>query len=232
MQGYPYHDKLPFCHWSLETLDPTPHLPLVATCSIAWSVCPSVLYINPNTSPKELQLSSLGYFSSLRDEPLVILTRPVVTCTSCCSFHLYHFCLSSGPIASGFTSWLQHTQSRLTISTLLHQRKRTWRGTWLMHCNQWHSITCESKPLICKYTFGHQLTSHVLDMHAMWDASWTLITWDWQEGKQHGQARNTEAIESFRTQFLMNSKRLTYHNLNTALLIGLILSYSFLCHYS
>ena len=111
MQGYPYHDKLPFCHWSLKTLDPTPHLPLVATRSIAWSVYPSVLYINPNTSPKELQLSSLGYFPSLRDEPLVILTRPVVTRASHSSFHSYHSCPPSGPITSGLASWLHHLRS-------------------------------------------------------------------------------------------------------------------------
>ena len=52
--GCPYHDKLPFCHLSLVTLDPTPHLPLVATCSIAWSVHIPVMYISPNTSPSEL----------------------------------------------------------------------------------------------------------------------------------------------------------------------------------
>ena len=79
VQGCPYHDKLLFCHSSLVTLNPAPHLPLVATCSIAWSVPTSVLYINPNTSPKELQLSSLGYFPSLQDELLVIPTCPVVT---------------------------------------------------------------------------------------------------------------------------------------------------------
>ena len=78
VQGCPYHDKFPLCYSSLITLDPTPHLPLVATCSIAWSVCSPVTYINPNTSPKELQLSSLGYFPSLQDELLVIPTHPVV----------------------------------------------------------------------------------------------------------------------------------------------------------
>ena len=40
----PYHDTLPFCHSLPITLDPAPHLPLVATCSIAWSVGTSVLY--------------------------------------------------------------------------------------------------------------------------------------------------------------------------------------------
>ena len=118
MRGYPYHDKLPFCHWSLETLDPAPHLPLVATRSIARSVRPSVTYINPNTPPKELQLSSLGYFPRLRDEPLVILTRPVVTRASRSSIHFYHSCPSSRPIASGFASWLHHVPyNSLVLST-------------------------------------------------------------------------------------------------------------------
>ena len=54
VQGCPYHDKLLFCYSSLITLYPAPHLPLVATCSIAWSVCTPVMYINPNTSPKVL----------------------------------------------------------------------------------------------------------------------------------------------------------------------------------
>ena len=54
-------------HWL--TLYPTPHLPLVATRSIAWSVRIPVTYINPNTLPKELQLSSLGYFPSLQRLP-------------------------------------------------------------------------------------------------------------------------------------------------------------------
>ena len=79
VRGCPYHDKLLFRHSLLITLDPAPHLPLVATCSIAWSVRTSVPYINPNTLPKELQLSSLGYFPSLRDELLVIPMPPVVT---------------------------------------------------------------------------------------------------------------------------------------------------------
>ena len=72
VQGCPYHDKLLFCHSSPITLYPAPRLLLAATHSIAWSVCIPVLYINPNTSPKELQLSSLGYFPSLRDAPLVL----------------------------------------------------------------------------------------------------------------------------------------------------------------
>ena len=121
VQGCPYHDKLLFCHLSLVTLDPAPHLPLVATHSIAWSVHSSILYINPNTSPKELQLSSLGYFPSLQDEPLVILTCPVVTCTSRRFIHSYHSCPSSGPIASGFASWLHHLNS--TISVTGQQRR-------------------------------------------------------------------------------------------------------------
>ena len=82
VQGCPYHDKLFFCHSSPVTLYPAPHLPLAAIHSIAWSVRFPVMYINPNTSPKELQLSSLGYFPSLREAPLVIPTHPVVTCTS------------------------------------------------------------------------------------------------------------------------------------------------------
>ena len=80
------------------TFNPAPHLLLVATRSIAWSVRTSVMYINPNTSPKELQLSSLGYFPSLRDELLVIPTRPVVTRTSRTSPHTYHSRPSSGLI--------------------------------------------------------------------------------------------------------------------------------------
>ena len=68
-----------FGYLSLTILDPTPHSPLVSTRSIAWSVHISVLYINPNTSPKELQLSSLGYFPSLRDELLVIPMCPVLS---------------------------------------------------------------------------------------------------------------------------------------------------------
>ena len=108
VQGCPYHDKLLFCYSSLITLYPTPHLPLVATCSIAWSVRIPVTYINPNTSPKELQLSSLGYFPSLRDAPLVIPTCPVVTCASRHSIHSYHSHPSSGLITSGFASWLHH----------------------------------------------------------------------------------------------------------------------------
>ena len=80
--GCPYHDKLLFCHSLPAPLYPAPHLPLVATRSIAWSVHFPVTYINPNTSPKELQLSSLGYFPSLQDALLVIPTRPVITHTS------------------------------------------------------------------------------------------------------------------------------------------------------
>ena len=108
VQGCPYHDKLLFCYSSLITLDPTPHLPLVATRSIAWSVHPSVMYINPNTLPKELQLSSLGYLPSLRDKPLVIPMGPVVTCASRSSIHSYHSRPSSRPITSGLASWLHH----------------------------------------------------------------------------------------------------------------------------
>ena len=78
VRGCPYHDKLLFRHSLLVTLDPAPHLPLVATRSIAWSVHFPVMYINPNISPKELQLSSLGYFPSLRDELLVKPMHPVV----------------------------------------------------------------------------------------------------------------------------------------------------------
>ena len=106
--GCPYHDKLPFCHLLLITLSSAPHLPLAATCSIVWSVCPSVPYIKPNTSPKELQLSSLGYLPSLRDEPLEIPTCPVITCASRHSIHSYHSRPSSGPITSRFASWLHH----------------------------------------------------------------------------------------------------------------------------
>ena len=69
VQGCPYHDKCLFCYSSLVTLYPAPHLPLAATHSIAWSVYIPVSYLNPNTSPKELQLSSLGYLPSLRDCP-------------------------------------------------------------------------------------------------------------------------------------------------------------------
>ena len=112
VRGCSYHDKLLFCHSSLITLGPAPLLPLAATCSIAWSVCSSVQYINPNTSPKELQLSSLGYFPSLRDELLVISTHPVVTCASCSSFHSYHSRPSSRPITSRLASWLHHIESR------------------------------------------------------------------------------------------------------------------------
>ena len=108
VQGCPYHDKLPFCHSSLITLDPAPHLPLATTRSIAWPVCTPVTYLNPNTSPKELQLSSLGYFPSLRDELLVILTHPVVTCASRSSIHSYHSRPPSGPITSRLASWLHH----------------------------------------------------------------------------------------------------------------------------
>ena len=61
VRGCPYLDKLLFCHSPFSTLSPAPHLPLAVTHSIAWSVRPSVTYINPNTLPKELQLSSLGY---------------------------------------------------------------------------------------------------------------------------------------------------------------------------
>ena len=111
VQGCPYHDKLFFCHLLLVTLDPTPLLPLVSTHSIAWSVRPSVTYINPNTSPKELQLSSLGYFPSLQDESLVIPMHPVVTCASCRYIHSYHSCPSSGPITSRFASWLHQDVS-------------------------------------------------------------------------------------------------------------------------
>ena len=111
MQGCPYHDKLLFCHSSLITLGPAPHLPLAVTRSIAWSVCSSVTYINPNTSLKELQLSSLGYFPSLRDKPLVIPMCPVVTRASRCSIHSYHSRPSSRLITSGFASWLHHLQS-------------------------------------------------------------------------------------------------------------------------
>ena len=117
MQGCPYHDKLPFCHLSLITLDPAPHLPLVATHSIAWSVRIPVTYINPNTSPKELQLSSLGYFPSLRDKLLVKPTHPVITHASCSSIHSHHSCPSSGPITSGLASWLHHPLNRTMIST-------------------------------------------------------------------------------------------------------------------
>ena len=106
VQGCPYHDKLLFCHSSLITLGPAPHLPLAATCSIAWSVRTSVTYINSNTLPKELQLSSLGYFPSLRDKPLVIPMRPVVIHASHSSIHSYHSRPSSGPITSGLASWL------------------------------------------------------------------------------------------------------------------------------
>ena len=104
--GCSYHDKLLFCHSSLVTLDPAPHLPLVATHSIAWSVRRSVTYINPNTSPKELQLSSLGYFPSLRDKPLVKSMHPVITRASRPFHPPYHLRPSSGPITSRFASWL------------------------------------------------------------------------------------------------------------------------------
>ena len=108
VQGCPYHDKLLFCHSSLITLCPAPHLPLAVTCSIAWSVRIPVLYINSNTSPKELQLSSLEYLPSLRDCPLEILTRPVVTCASHCSILTHCSRPSSGPITSRPASWLHH----------------------------------------------------------------------------------------------------------------------------
>ena len=116
VQGCPYHDKLPFCYSSLITLDLAPHLPLAVTRSIAWSVRFPVMYINPKYMPKELQLSSLGYFPSLRDKLLVILTCPVVTRASRSSFHFYHPRPSSGPITSGLASWLHHLNSTISVT--------------------------------------------------------------------------------------------------------------------
>ena len=109
VRGCSYHDKLPFRHSSLITLDPAPLWPLAVARSIAWSVHTSVLHLNPNTSPKELQLSSLGYFPSLRDELLVIPTRPVVTRAERIPFHtLITLTPYLGRFTSGLASWLHH----------------------------------------------------------------------------------------------------------------------------
>ena len=115
VQGCPYHDKLLFCYLSLVTLYPTPHLPLAATRSIAWSVCIPVSYINPNTLPKELQLSSLGYLPSLRDCPTGDTNVPSRHSRYTPPFHYLHSRPSSGPIASGLASWLHHSEMRQWI---------------------------------------------------------------------------------------------------------------------
>ena len=118
VQGCPYHDKLSFCHSLLVTLDPAPHLLLAATHSIAWSVRIPVPYINPNTSPKELQLSSLGYFPSLRDELLVIPTCPVITRASRSSFHtLITLAPQPGQFTSRLASWLHHLNSTISVTS-------------------------------------------------------------------------------------------------------------------
>ena len=72
-------DKSAFCHSLLSPLDPAPHLLLVTTCSIAWSVHVSLYYINPMPSPSKLQSSLLGYFPGYTRLSLVIPMRPVVT---------------------------------------------------------------------------------------------------------------------------------------------------------
>ena len=100
-------DRLPFCHSSLFPLDPAPLWPLVTTCSIAWSVCAPVTYINPMPSPSKLQSSLLGYFTGYTRLSLVIPMCLVVT---------FPHLLSA-------LTWLNHQQS---LDSWLHHFPCTW----------------------------------------------------------------------------------------------------------
>ena len=53
-------DKHTFCHLSLFSLDPAPHSPLDDNGSIAWSMCTSLYYINPMSSPSNSSWVYLG----------------------------------------------------------------------------------------------------------------------------------------------------------------------------
>ena len=118
------YDKLPFCHLLLTTLDPTPHLPLVSTHSIAWSVhmYPYIYKLQSNAQGTPVEFTWVLPWST----------------------RLPHWWYLMCPVISGLL---------LTLSTLLiliwsnHQ----WSPlSWLHHLNStisvvgylWHSQLC------------------------------------------------------------------------------------------